>query len=54
VLDQNGTIRVVATTQVTLRRDNAKFATASDSTGFDMRVGDAMKEVDGEVCGVAA
>ena len=49
VLDQNGTTRVVSPQQVTLRRENKNFAVASDSQGNDMRVGDAMKETDGEV-----
>jgi transcription elongation factor SPT5 len=49
VLDQNGTVRVVSPQQVTLRRENKNFAVAPDSQGNDMRVGDAMKEVEGEV-----
>jgi len=49
VLDQNGTSRVVSPQQVTLRRENKNFAVASDSQDNDMRVGDAMKEADGEV-----
>ncbi|KAK4688473.1 transcription elongation factor SPT5, partial [Tremellales sp. Uapishka_1] len=48
VLDQNGTVRLVSGQQVTLRRENAKFAVAADSMGQDMKVGDAMKEVDGD------
>ena len=49
VLDQNGTMRSVFTQQVTMRRENKNFAVASDSQGNDVRVGDAMKEMDGEV-----
>jgi transcription elongation factor SPT5 len=49
VLDQNGAVRIVSPQQVSLRRENKRFAVASDSQGADMRVGDAMKEVDGEV-----
>jgi len=49
ILDQNGTSRVVSPQQVTLRRENKNFAVASDSSGNDIRVGDAMKESDGEV-----
>lgn len=48
VLDQNGISRVVKPTEVTLRRDNARYAVATDSAGNDMKVGDAMKEVEGE------
>jgi transcription elongation factor SPT5 len=48
IVDQNGLGRVVGTNEVTLRRDNARFAVATDSAGNEMKVGDAMKEVDGE------
>lgn len=48
IVDQNGLGRVVGTNEVTLRRDNARFAVATDSAGNEMKVGDAMKEVEGE------
>lgn len=48
VLDQNGIARTVSSNEVSLRRDNARYAVATDSAGQDMKVGDAMKEVDGE------
>ncbi len=40
---------MVSPSQVTPRRENKDFAVATDSQGHDMRVGDQMKEVDGEV-----
>ena len=49
VLDQNGTVRTVIPQQVTLRRENKEFAVATDSQNNEMRVGDAMKETEGEV-----
>jgi hypothetical protein len=49
ILDQNGAVRVLSPQQVTIRRENKNFAVAADSQGNDMRVGDAMKELDGEV-----
>ncbi|WWC92361.1 uncharacterized protein L201_007318 [Kwoniella dendrophila CBS 6074] len=48
VLDQNGAARSVTPDQVTLRRDNKRFAVATDSQGNDMKVGDNMKETEGE------
>lgn len=48
IVDQNGLGRVVGSNEITLRRDNARFAVATDSAGNEMKVGDAMKEVDGE------
>lgn len=48
VLDQNGMHRTVSTNEVTLRRDNARYAVATDSTGAELRCGDKMKETDGE------
>jgi transcription elongation factor SPT5 len=48
-MDQNGAVRVVTPSEVTARRDNKNFAVAQDSNGNDMKVGDAMKEVGGEV-----
>ena len=50
VLDQNGAVRVVSPQQVNIRRENKEYAVAADSQGNDMKVGDAMKEVEGEVC----
>ena len=32
-----------------MRRDNKDYAVATDSQGNDMKVGDAMKETEGEV-----
>lgn len=49
IMDQNGAIRVVTPHEVTARRDNKNFAVATDSSGNEMKVGDAMKEVSGEV-----
>jgi transcription elongation factor SPT5 len=51
IMDQNGAVRVVTPHEVTARRDNKNFAVAvaQDSNGNDMKVGDAMKEVGGEV-----
>ena len=49
ILDQNGAVRVLGPSQITPRRENKNFAVASDSQGNDMRVGDAMKETEGEV-----
>ncbi|WRT70749.1 uncharacterized protein IL334_007748 [Kwoniella shivajii] len=48
VLDQNGAARSVTPDQVTIRRDNKRFAVATDSQGNDMKVGDNMKETEGE------
>ncbi|WWC98489.1 transcription elongation factor SPT5 [Kwoniella sp. B9012] len=48
VLDQNGAARSVTPDQVTLRRDNKRLAVATDSQGNDMKVGDNMKETEGE------
>lgn len=47
IMDQNGAIRVVTPHEVTARRDNKNFAVAQDSTGNEMKVGDAMKEIGG-------
>ena len=49
VLDQNGQVRLVQPHQITMRRDS-KRAIAMDSEGHKLRIGDNMKEVDGEVC----
>jgi transcription elongation factor SPT5 len=49
IMDQNGAVRVVTPQEVTARRDNKNFAVAQDSNGNEMKIGDAMKEVSGEV-----
>ncbi|WVO17410.1 transcription elongation factor SPT5 [Cryptococcus depauperatus] len=49
VLDQNGTPKSVSPEQISLRRDNKRYAVASDSQGNDMKVGDSMKETEGEM-----
>lgn len=49
VIDQNGGVRQVSPQQISLRRENKDFAVATDSQGNDMKVGDAMREIDGEV-----
>lgn len=49
ILDQNGAAKSVSPEQVSIRRDNKRFAVATDSQGNDMKVGDNMKETDGEV-----
>lgn len=54
ILDQNGGVRVMSPSQVTPRRENKNFAVATDSQGNDMRVGDQMKEVEGEVSATVA
>ncbi|ODN82947.1 transcription elongation factor SPT5 [Cryptococcus amylolentus CBS 6039] len=48
VIDQNGAPQSVSPEQVTLRRDNKRFAAATDSQGNEMKVGDNMKETEGE------
>jgi transcription elongation factor SPT5 len=48
VLDQNGQVRVVHPHQITTRRDSHR-AVATDSQGHEIRPGDNMKEVEGEV-----
>lgn len=48
VLDQNGQVRLVQPHQITMRRDSNR-AIATDSEGHELRVGDNVKEVDGEV-----
>lgn len=49
VIDQNGGVRLVSPQQVSIRRESRDFAVATDSQGNDMKAGDAMREVDGEV-----
>ena len=48
VLDQNGQVRLVQPHQITMRRDSNR-AIAVDSEGHELRIGDNVKEVDGEV-----
>ncbi|KAL5478474.1 SPT5 [Sanghuangporus weigelae] len=47
VLDQNGQVRVVQPHQIAMRRDSNR-AIATDSEGHELRVGDNVKEVEGE------
>lgn len=48
VLDQNGEVRLVKPHQISMRRDS-KHAIATDAEGHELRVGDNVKEKDGEV-----
>ncbi|KAF9078067.1 hypothetical protein BDP27DRAFT_1310713 [Rhodocollybia butyracea] len=50
VLDQNGQSRLVHPHQITIRRDarDSNKSIATDSEGHEIRIGDGMKEVDGE------
>ncbi len=48
VLDQNGQVRLVQPHQISMRRDSNR-AIATDSEGHELRTGDNVKEVDGEV-----
>lgn len=48
VLDQNGQVRLVKPHQISMRRDSTR-AIATDSEGHELRIGDNVKEVDGEV-----
>ena len=48
VLDQNGEVRLVQPHQISMRRDSNR-AIATDAEGYELRVGDNMKENDGEV-----
>lgn len=48
VLDQNGQVRLVQPHQISMRRDSNR-AIATDAEGYELRVGDNMKEHDGEV-----
>src|SRR6266404_6177112 len=48
VLDQNGQVRLVQPHQISMRRDSNR-AIATDAEGYELRVGDNMKENDGEV-----
>ncbi|KAG8854512.1 transcription elongation factor spt5 [Serendipita sp. 411] len=47
VLDQNGQTRLVQPHQITMRRDS-KRAISTDAEGNELRVGDNVKEIDGE------
>ncbi|KZT26128.1 transcription elongation factor Spt5 [Neolentinus lepideus HHB14362 ss-1] len=47
VLDQNGQTRLVQPHQISMRRDSNR-AIATDSEGHELRVGDNVKEIDGE------
>ncbi|KAI0658338.1 transcription elongation factor Spt5 [Cubamyces menziesii] len=47
VLDQNGQVRLVQPHQITMRRDSNR-AIATDSEGHELRIGDNVKEADGE------
>lgn len=53
VLDQNGQTRLVHPHQITMRKDSRR-AIATDSQGYEIRIGDNMKEVDGEVYSFSA
>ena len=48
VLDQNGQVRLVQPHQITMRRDNRRVV-STDANGHELRVGDNVKETDGEV-----
>ncbi|KIJ26376.1 hypothetical protein M422DRAFT_100754, partial [Sphaerobolus stellatus SS14] len=47
VLDQTGQVRIVQPHQITTGRDSRR-AIATDATGHELRVGDNVKEIDGE------
>ncbi|KAG8836180.1 transcription elongation factor spt5 [Serendipita sp. 399] len=47
VLDQNGQTRLVQPHQITMRKDSKK-AISTDAEGNELRVGDNVKEIDGE------
>ncbi|KAH9996227.1 hypothetical protein BJV77DRAFT_960644 [Russula vinacea] len=47
VLDQNGQVRLVQPHQISMRRDSNR-AIATDAEGYELRVGDNMKENEGE------
>jgi len=48
VLDQNGQVRLVQPHQITMRKDNRRVI-STDANGHELRVGDNVKETDGEV-----
>lgn len=47
VLDHNGTVRTVGPRQISMRRDSRR-AVATDSENHDLRIGDMVKEIQGE------
>ena len=49
VLDQNGQVRLVQPHQISMRRSSER-AIATDSQGYELRINDNMKEIEGEVC----
>ena len=48
VLDHNGQVRLVQPHQITMRKDNRRVV-STDANGHELRVGDNVKETDGEV-----
>jgi transcription elongation factor len=48
VLDQNGQVRLVQPHQITMRKDSRRVI-STDANGHELRVGDNVKETDGEV-----
>jgi transcription elongation factor len=48
VLDQNGQVRLVQPHQIAMRRSSER-AIATDSEGYELRINDNMKEIEGEV-----
>jgi transcription elongation factor SPT5 len=48
VLDQNGTLRTILPRQISMKIENRK-SIATDRDGFEIRVGDTVKEVQGEL-----
>lgn len=47
VIDQNGLVRTVGPRQISMRRDSRR-AVATDSENHDIRIGDMVKEIEGE------
>ena len=48
VLDQNGTVRTVLPRQISMKIENRK-SIATDRDGFEIRIGDTVKETQGEL-----
>lgn len=48
IIDQNGQTRLVMPHQITMRRDT-KRVVSTDHNGHELRIGDNVKEVEGEV-----
>jgi transcription elongation factor SPT5 len=48
VLDQNGTLRTILPRQISMKIENRK-SIATDRDGFEIRIGDTVKEVQGEL-----